>query len=1038
MLPLRLHSIIRATKLPIASLLIREEIVSEILFIPGQRWISNTESELGLGIVVEVENRRVEVSFPASGERRTYAMDSAPVSRVRYEIGQQVRNEEGTLIEINDVVENSGCLIYSGVDKHGEQVILPELDLNSFVQFSKPQDRLFAGQIDKDRAFQLRCETLEHIRRQQQSPVRGLLGPRVQLLPHQLYIANEAASRYAPRILLADEVGLGKTIEAGLILHQQLITGRTKRALIVVPDSLLHQWLVEMLRRFNLFFTILDEDRCQGLEGVAIEDEDSFFESDSTQQLGDFSDIDSFIAEENDSNNDNNNESINPFDSAQLVLCTLSFLTENPSRHAQALAAQWDLLIVDEAHHLQWQESNVSKQYRAIEQLAQQARGLLLLTATPEQLGVESHFARLRLLDPDRYFSLEAFIEEQQQHQGVNELVQTLLAEDVVEYLRRNDELINLLQNYLGELSTAPLKALLLNENEKENGEDAVLQASEYSSVLKQIISELLDRHGTGRVLFRNTRSSVAGFPERKLHQHPLTAPSSYLDAVAKIDDVDVNVATLLTPERVIGPSWIADDPRIEWLADWLKLHRNEKILVICANADTALDMEEYLRLRRGIQSTVFHEGLSLIARDRSAAFFADDEEGAQVLICSEIGSEGRNFQFSHHLVLFDLPLNPDLLEQRIGRLDRIGQRHTVEIHVPYYQHSAQDVLLRWFHQGINTIERTCSAGSMLYQEFKADLEYSLIHPGDETALVSLIDNTSIKTIQTLESLQQGRDRLLELNSCNKEVADEIVGDMVEEERRQELSSYMEQVFDQFGVEQEHFSASSFSIRPGDHMLTHSFPALPDDGIAATYSRETALSREDLHFVSWEHPLVTGAMDLVLSGEFGNTAFCTLKLPPLKAGTLLLEAIFVLYCSAPSELQLQRHLPLTTVRIVVDSNNTDLSKVLTAGHLNRLGQKVHKRSAQELVAHAREQIVAMVAQSEILAENKKGDIIDSAELSMKLEQDAELQRLQALALVNPNIRQEEIDHFVSRGISSERYLQGAQLKLDAIRIALVT
>ena len=106
---------------------------------------------------------------------------------------------------------------------------------------------------------------MRYYRQLQQNPVAGLLGARIQLLPHQLYIANEIANRYAPRVLLADEVGLGKTIEAGLIIHQQLITGRASRVLIAVPDSLVHQWLVEMLRRFNLFFTIMDEERCLAL-----------------------------------------------------------------------------------------------------------------------------------------------------------------------------------------------------------------------------------------------------------------------------------------------------------------------------------------------------------------------------------------------------------------------------------------------------------------------------------------------------------------------------------------------------------------------------------------------------------------------------------------------------------------------------------------------------------------------------------------------------------------------------------------------------
>lgn len=101
----------------------------------------------------------------------------------------------------------------------------------------------------------------------------------------------------------------------------------------------------------------------------------------------------------------------------------------------------------------------------------------------------------------------------------------------------------------------------------------------------------------------------------------------------------------------------------------YLTSHRSQKVLVICAKAATALQLEQVLREREGIRAAVFHEGMSIIERDRAAARFAEEDTGAQVLLCSEIGSEGRNFQFASHMVMFDLPFNPDLLEQRIGRL---------------------------------------------------------------------------------------------------------------------------------------------------------------------------------------------------------------------------------------------------------------------------------------------------------------------------------------------------------------------------------
>ena len=145
-----------------------------------------------------------------------------------------------------------------------------------------------------------------------------------------------------------------------------------------------------------------------------------------------------------------------------------------------------------------------------------------------------------------------------------------------------------------------------------------------------------------------------------------------------------------------------------------------DKVLVIAASAETALDIAWHLKNRNGIHAAVFHEGLSIVERDRAAAFFADKETGTQVLVCSEIGSEGRNFQFAHHLVLFDLPLNPDLLEQRIGRLDRIGQNQTIQIHVPYFENTAQQVMIRWYHEALSAFEHTCPAGYSVFVQVKA------------------------------------------------------------------------------------------------------------------------------------------------------------------------------------------------------------------------------------------------------------------------------------------------------------------------------
>ena len=943
----------------------------------GQRWVSNTEAALGIGFIEKIEGRHLTIIFPAIDETRVYAIDNAPLNRVKYPIGDVINTEEGESITVTGHSEHNNCIVYEGIDEKGEEVRLHELQLDSFAQFSQPQDRLYAGQVDKTKHFKLRVATLEHLHTQQQSDSYGLLGPRIQPLPHQLYIAHQVALRHAPRVLLADEVGLGKTIEAGLILHQQIITEHVSRALIVVPETLVHQWLVEMIRRFNLHFSVLDEERC-----FAIEDE------------GD--------AEHH----------INPFESSQLALCSLSFLTNNPVRHQQAVDAGWDLMIVDEAHHLSWTETHVSNEYLCIESLARKIPGLLLLTATPEQLGIEGHFARLRLLDPDRFFDLHSYIEEEANYKPVNELVQWLL--DETSNLGDSDKLKQL-ESYLG--------AAAVKEFEAEHDTESAIQ-------------NLLDRHGTGRVLYRNTRDSVGGFPQRELNTYALEAPEMYQQ-----DNIeDNNLNQQLHPEiNYKAAQWLGFDPRVDWLVDWLEKHPNEKVLLICAYAETALALEEHLRLRTSINASVFHEGLSIIERDRSAAYFADDDMGAQILVCSEIGSEGRNFQFAHHLILFDLPLNPDLLEQRIGRLDRIGQTQTIKLHVPYFTGTAQEKLLNWYHQGLNAFQHVCSVGHGIFEVFNNEIQRELISNNDDN-FVELISRTQTLTKETLEQMQQGRDRLLELNSCHKEHAEDVVNNVLASARELELASYMDDVFDQYGVDQQIHGRESFILKPTDHMMNANFPSLSEDGMTGTFFRESALSREDMHFITWEHPMVTGAMDMILTSEFGNATFCSieLKTDAIAPGSLIMEAIYTINCPAPKYLQLPRYLPESSVRLVLDNNGRDLSKVLSHDYINENGEHINKKTLQQLIQHARPHIQAMVELAEKRVDPQQKEIIEQAKTTMLNEAKDDGERLRTLAEVNPNIRKEEIQQLEDNATALASYLEHARLKLDAIRVVLVT
>jgi len=963
-------------------------------FVPGQRWISDAELELCLGTILSVDERTVQVAFPATEEVRTYAWRNAPLTRIQFLPGDTIYSEEGWRLKVEDVQEEEGLLFYQGRNDGGEEVVLSEMQLQHATQLNRPVDRLLTGQLDKSHEFNLRYATRKKIDEMVGSPLRGLTGVRTDLIAHQLYIAHEVSKRYSPRVLLADEVGLGKTIEAGLILHHQLLTEQVNKVLIVVPQNLIHQWLVEMLRRFNLRLSIFDEERYAAMQ-----------ESDPD---------------------------INPFALDQIVLLPLEFVVSSPERFNQIQQAGWEMLVVDEAHHLQWSEQEPSVEYLAIAKLAEIIPAVLLLTATPEQLGRSSHFARLRLLDPNRFHSLEAFNEEEESFTPVAAAVEALLDLDEVPASE----------------TVANLKALLSDDASQKwlddlNDEDQQVR----SAAAHQLADTLMDRHGTGRLLFRNTRAAIEGFPERMLHAYPLEQPLQYQQIFSQLAGGEfTEQQLLLSPELIYqaleqpdSPPWASIDPRVVWLDEHLKTLKPEKVLVICASAGTALDLAESLRVKSGLHAAVFHEEMSIIERDRSAAYFADPEFGTQVLIASEIGSEGRNFQFAHHLVLFDLPYNPDLLEQRIGRLDRIGQKNTIDIHVPYLENTAQHIIFDWYHQGLNAFENTCPEGHGIYAKLEdrvLDLLYGLADSDAETAKQKLLEDTKALHNEMTADHERGRNRLLEYNSCRPQLAAQLQQQGLAQDQPQELKAYLDVVFDAYGVEHEESGDHKIILHPSEHLQTN-FPHLLEDGMTVTVQREVALSNDDIHFLTWEHPMLTGVIDMVVTSEIGNTALTALAVKGLDAGTVMVETLYIIDPLAAKSLQCERYLEQTMIRLLIANGKGDISKNLSHEMIIAHNEIVNKKTSRQIIKKTRDILVELINQAEELARTQMQSIIAQATQAAQQQLTAEVERLQALQQVNPNVRDTEIEHWQNVNQEVQQALSNATLRLDAVRVIII-
>ncbi len=896
----------------------------------GQRWVSDSEPELGLGTIVRGGDGRVEIVFRAAGEKRIYALESAPLRRVKFSPGDKISTQSGLERTIESADERDGLIVYLTDD--GE---VREEELSDSISFSKPEDRLFGGKVDASKDFELRGEALRRRAEMRKSPIRGMAGARVDLIPHQLFIADEVSGRMRPRVLLADEVGLGKTIEACLIVQRLLLTGRAERVLILVPEPLIHQWFVELLRRFQLSFDLYDEERCEAVE--------------------------------------EGDPEANPFLESQWIIAAVDFLANDERRAKQAEDAGWDVLVVDEAHHLEWSPGNPGAAYEVVRRLAEKTDGLLLLTATPQQLGAAGHFARLQLLDPERYSDVEKYHDETLRYEIVADVVESLAAGD-----EPDERLVQLV---------AGRKRLSHSLDNLKAGQ---------AGAREKLVGDLLDSFGIGRVMFRNTRKKLGGFPKREAHLVPLEGEN----------------------ER---------SAKLEWLTGFFSdLDVGEKVLIIAKTREWAEEILESLRDSTGLVGALFHEDLTLLQRDRNAAFFAE-EEGARFLVCSEIGSEGRNFQFARHLVLFDLPEDVDLLEQRIGRLDRIGQRGTIQIHVPFMTGTDEAVVAKWLEEGMDAFRESPSGAAEIQKEVSEDLADA--QTGDGEDYQKLIARTLEIRARISDRLARGQERLLERSSHRSDRSGWLVAKIREWDEDAEFEDFLLRLFEQAGLHIEELSKRRYFLLPGN-LKSDAFPALPVDGMTVTLDRNRALEREQEAFLTWDHPMVRGALDLLLGSEAGNASFAVWESKTEKR--LLLEAWVVVESIAPAYLHVERFLPQTPVRILVDHSGADITDDIAFATASLRTEDPRGLLKNESVR--RKILPALLDRVKQIAVEKSKDVIAEGMTAMRKQLKAEIDRLKDLAALNDHVKPEEVSALQQREGELEKVITEARVRLDAVRL----
>ncbi|RYD26419.1 MAG: RNA polymerase-binding ATPase, partial [Verrucomicrobiaceae bacterium] len=310
-------------------------------FVAGQRWLSQTEPELGLGLVLKVEPDRVNIVFPSSETTRVYTIENPPLTRVSFSVGDVLKTQEGKEFTVEDLIDKDGLVTYINKGKKIE-----ESRLSDSLTFSKPFDRLLNAQVDEKPVYNLRHRALYRRFKTLRAPLRGFFSGRYNPRPHQLYVAVQAVRQAHPRVLLADEPGMGKTVEAGLILQRLRTFGNADRVLLLAPEALLDNVELELRRRFGQTFTRLSAEDFAGVKTARKTAKKTTEEASAA----------------------------NPFGAPDEEIwesCTLEDLAGGRGKRSAAAAeAGWDVVVVAGGESLEWTEEGGNAAWTAVEPLA--------------------------------------------------------------------------------------------------------------------------------------------------------------------------------------------------------------------------------------------------------------------------------------------------------------------------------------------------------------------------------------------------------------------------------------------------------------------------------------------------------------------------------------------------------------------------------------------------------------------------------------------------------------------------------------------
>ena len=780
--------------------------------------------------------------------------------------------------------------------------------------------------------------------------IKCITNSRLALMPHQINVAHRLSEDYFPRVILADEVGLGKTIEAGIYIKEMMARNLAERILIIVPATLVKQWQFEMENKFNIKFTIYDGKKIKELK------KGNYKFPELLQ---------------------------NPFYYDNLIICSLQF-ARNPKYIDLLSQIPWDIIIFDEAHHLRRYLTNLATgnyretlNYILAKNLSQISESLLLLTATPLQLHSFELFSLIELIHPEAFTNFSDF-----------------------EHFRKNMPFINLLVsnvNNLDKLNTFEVKNTikLLKDLKYVNRKDTnehILEQIKTESFRIELIKKIEADHTLSKFLIRNRKKNVfskeflntrivntimviptkqelvvyrdirnylakiynssisegnigIGFVittlqklltsskyaflkslERRLEQiNRLKDTKFELDLIKDEDpeyyesffeeeyiDAEVNnnfnessisheskvTVDLINQEKILNEFFnklenIPYDSKSDKLKELMDQIYNqnpyEKILIFTQFVDTLFFLKTILENQKNQYFVeLFYGGMNKEEKDEAVERFRNAKRFS-ILISTEIGGEGRNFQFCRVLVNYDLPWNPMKLEQRIGRLDRIGQEsQEIYIYNFFLEGTIETDILFALDKRINLFEESIGVLEPILGEIERDFK-ELVFSDEKQKRKKLneFNRTIDEEIQKAKEIEMQLDDLL-IDKRSFQM-DGLITSLASCEEvklsHHELFLLMNNFFDlnnhKYGfleaLENNIRNKSQVKITLTDNLLKNLNQSLSRE-YSGTFNLELAREKEEIDFFALGHPLIDSIIDFCRENLFkGNFTILNLK-----------------------------------------------------------------------------------------------------------------------------------------------------------------